>query len=416
MAAADVGAELARLGQATASQNERLKDYRTLLQALLGSNNCDGLKQFVHAMVHDDAVVPVVSRQMLTEFAEAVQLAVTAIVSAQPGTITGESLRDLTAYAIEQIQPRMVSFEEQITVLRRGLSKLYEHREDWRTAATVLAMVPLDTVHRNISADEKLSTYLHVAALYLEDKDPVSAESYVSRATNLIKDTENQELLLRHKVYFAKIQDAKRKFLLAAWKYNELSYEVPDPGERMQALESAINCAILAPAGHERSRILGTLYKDERCGELQSKNLLRSMFLDRIVSKADVEAFARRLEEHHLAKLPDGSTILDRAIIQHNLLSASKLYNNITFAELGALLNISPAKAEKIAANMISEGRMAGHVDQIAGVVEFSGSPTGDRTWDTRIQDVCAELNRVVTLVEEQEPEWLSQRLAAASV
>jgi COP9 signalosome complex subunit 4 len=39
-----------------------------------------------------------------------------------------------------------------------------------------------------------------------------------------------------------------------------------------------------------------------------------------------------------------GSTILDRAVIEHNLLSASKLYNNIGFHELGALLEIPPEK------------------------------------------------------------------------
>ena len=39
-----------------------------------------------------------------------------------------------------------------------------------------------------------------------------------------------------------------------------------------------------------------------------------------------------------------GSTIVDRAVIEHNLLSASKLYNNISFMELGALLEIPPAK------------------------------------------------------------------------
>ena len=35
---------------------------------------------------------------------------------------------------------------------------------------------------------------------------------------------------------------------------------------------------------------------------------------------------------------------MDRAVIEHNLLSASKLYNNITFEELGALLEIPAAK------------------------------------------------------------------------
>ena len=43
-----------------------------------------------------------------------------------------------------------------------------------------------------------------------------------------------------------------------------------------------------------------------------------------------------------------GSSILDRAVIEHNLLSASKLYNNITFEELGALLEIPPTKVDYV--------------------------------------------------------------------
>lgn len=62
---------------------------------------------------------------------------------------------------------------------------------------------------------------------------------------------------------------------------------------------------------------------------------------------------------------------MDRAVIEHNLLSASKLYNNITFEELGALLEIPAAKAEKIASQMITEARMNGYIDQIDSIVHF---------------------------------------------
>lgn len=33
-----------------------------------------------------------------------------------------------------------------------------------------------------------------------------------------------------------------------------------------------------------------------------------------------------------MALLPDGTTVLAKAVMQHNLLSASKLYNNISVA------------------------------------------------------------------------------------
>jgi hypothetical protein len=43
-----------------------------------------------------------------------------------------------------------------------------------------------------------------------------------------------------------------------------------------------------------------------------------------------VDSFANTLKPHQMAILPDGSTVLGKAMMQHNLLSASKLYNNIT--------------------------------------------------------------------------------------
>jgi hypothetical protein len=71
-----------------------------------------------------------------------------------------------------------------------------------------------------------------------------------------------------------------------------------------------------------------------------------------------VEAFSQSLKPHQLATLPDGSTVLDRAVQQHNLLSASKMYNNILIEELGSMLGVSASKAEAVAADMISQGRL----------------------------------------------------------
>lgn len=67
--------------------------------------------------------------------------------------------------------------------------------------------------------------------------------------------------------------------------------------------------------------------------------------MERILRKPEVEKFAKELKEHQMAITSDGTTVLDRAVIEHNLLSASKLYHNISFAELGSLLDISPEKA-----------------------------------------------------------------------
>ena len=68
--------------------------------------------------------------------------------------------------------------------------------------------------------------------------------------------------------------------------------------------------------------------------------------------------FSRRLRPHQLATLADGSTVLARAVIEHNLAAASRAYTNIYFSELGTLLGVSPLQAETTAARMVQEGRL----------------------------------------------------------
>jgi len=70
--------------------------------------------------------------------------------------------------------------------------------------------------------------------------------------------------------------DFKRKFIEASRNYYEL---LPFLGEaeRPHALQAAIVCAILAAAGPQRSRMLATLYKDERSGSLETFPILEKM-------------------------------------------------------------------------------------------------------------------------------------------
>lgn len=229
------------------------------------------------------------------------------------------------------------------------------------------------TIYRQYTVDYKLETYLKIARLYLEDDDPIQAESYINRASLLQSETKKNELHVLYKVCYARVLDYRRKFIEAAQRYNELSYRtIIDEGERMTALKNAVICTILASAGQQRSRVLANLFKDERCQQLGfAYSILEKMYLDRIIRRSELEEFEAMLQVHQKASTLDGSSILDRAVFEHNLLSASKLYNNITFEELGALLEIDPKKAERIASQMITEERMNGYIDQIDGIVHF---------------------------------------------
>lgn len=106
--------------------------------------------------------------------------------------------------------------------------------------------------------------------------------------------------------------------------------------------------------------------------------------------------------------LPPGSTILERAVVEHNLLAASKLYNNIQFTGLGALLEIPQEKAEKIASQMITEGRMTGHIDQIEKIVFFEARECLPY-WDKQIQSLCFDVNEIIEKIAVVAPDWMSK-------
>ena len=71
-----------------------------------------------------------------------------------------------------------------------------------------------------------------------------------------------------------------------------------------------------------------------------------------------VAQFSQQLQPHQMATLADGTTVLARAVIEHNLAAASRLYTNIYFSELGTLLGVPPLQAETTAARMVQEGRL----------------------------------------------------------
>jgi len=140
--------------------------------------------------------------------------------------------------------------------------------------------------------------------------------------------------------------------------------------------------------------------------ELPTYNILSKMFLDHILRPAEVKEFEKTLKPHQLAKIAISSndrlastghhaspgidnepaastrtgptTVLDRAVMEHNLLASSKIYNNITFRGLGALLDLTPGAAETMARKMIEQGRLRGSIDQVDKLIWFEGNREED--------------------------------------
>ncbi|KAI8452135.1 hypothetical protein BY996DRAFT_4545139, partial [Phakopsora pachyrhizi] len=95
---------------------------------------------------------------------------------------------------------------------------------DWNGAAQVLKDISLDGSNNQEMYDEyKLRTYIRIVRLLLEDDDPVSAETYLNRASLLIPITTDQTIILSFKLSQARIFDSKHRFEEASKKYHEIS-------------------------------------------------------------------------------------------------------------------------------------------------------------------------------------------------
>ncbi|KAL6254338.1 hypothetical protein P5V15_014387 [Pogonomyrmex californicus] len=384
---ASVRQQLSNLAHSGGSHKDQAEKYRSTLDMILlssGEELVDALKTFIEAIVNENVSL-VISRQVLTD------------VSSRLLFLPDEISKAVSHYTLDKVQPRVISFEEQVASIRQHLADIYERNHNWREAANVLVGIPLETGQK----------------LYLEDDDPVQAEAFINRASLLQAESKNEQLQIYYKVCYARVLDYRRKFIEAAQRYNELSYRsIIHEDERMTALRNALICTVLASAGQQRSRMLATLFKDERCQQLPAYSILEKMYLDRIIRRSELQEFEALLQPHQKACTIDGlgSTILDRAVIEHNLLSASKLYNNISFEELGALLDIPPTKAEKIASQMITEGRMNGYIDQIDSIVHFETRETLP-TWDKQIQSLCYQVNQIIEKIAQTEPEWIAKAM-----
>jgi len=413
MASSEVTSSLQTLESPSTPQQNKSAGYHELLGNIVAesapSQVSANLITFLDSILGESLGI-VSSRPLLGSFVQALK----SIPNTQVKIAVGQ-------HALEALQPRVVSFEEQDVMIRELLADAYEEEEDYTGSAKVLQGIQLESSQRTISDDEKVKTWIRIVRLYLEEDDTTSAESYLNRAKNLLYKVQDTELKLMFQLSQARILDARRKFLDASEVYRNVSLSsVLVEEERLRALSSAIICAVLAPAGPQRSRTLGRLYKDDRASQVEEYGILEKMFLDRLLSPDEVSRFAEKLSPHQLAQTADGSTVLAKAVIEHNLLGASRLYNNIGVDELGILLGLDGDKAEEYAARMVEQGRLSGRIDQIDRLIFFDGiEGTGEKTnagqkdrvtgsnlrkWDSNVQGLAEEVERVTTLLQNQFP------------
>lgn len=128
--------------------------------------------------------------------------------------------------------------------------------------------------------------------------------------------------------------------------------------------------------------------------------ILTKMYKHQILQPEELKKFESSLQPHQKAVMGDGLTIMERGVVEHNMIAVSKIYDSIYFSELAAVLGVSAEKAEKIAARMIMDGGLAGSIDQVDGLLEFESEDSDQMVWDKAVSNFCGDLNKVTDAIK----------------
>nr|CAD2208781.1 unnamed protein product [Meloidogyne enterolobii] len=322
------------------------------------------LQKLVETVVNNESTSMVVSRQFIADIADRLKLIV---------AHNNDLVINLANVVLNQLQARAIAYEEQSNQIRIILADSYEKTGNFEQAARTLVAIPLETGQRGYRPDFKMELYLRITELFLEAGNILEADRHVKRASLLQQDVkDNGGLLLRYSALYARVFDRQGQFIEAASRYYEISIKQGLlPSEKKQILQNALICTLLAPPGLQRNRLLNTLFKDERCQGLACYQLLKNMYLERLIQNSELKEFELLLMPHQRLLDSEGSSILQRTVVEHNFLAASRLYSNISFDGLGQLLGVSSKKAEKIASQMISSDKVHGKINQLDSTVSF---------------------------------------------
>jgi COP9 signalosome complex subunit 4 len=113
------------------------------------------------------------------------------------------------------------------------------------------------------------------------------------------------------------------------------------------------------------------------------------------ISPAEADAFASSLLPHQKALLASGETVVERAIMQHNVSAAARVYANVRLSSLAARFGSTPEALQTTVGTMISEGRLKGTIDQLKGVVHFAADQDELAALDRRLELLCTQVQAV---------------------
>ncbi len=393
----DVSREIADIVGSGAASDAAVARYKDVAGRLVAGGLADQAQVLLDHLVSAGDVQALVARPSLDYLTQKI-----GELASQP------DLKSFCLYGLEKIK-QSGAFDASDATLKNHLAECYLQEDAFPEAAETLATI--DISRGNFDDVYKANLNVRIAELFLDESvdDTGKADMFIRKAQQYIKAVSvitHPEIVLRFRVSFAKILDAKRNFLQAAHEYYRITTDRTarqvEDDDILDLLGKALTCAVLGKAGPQRTRVLGTLYKDLRTQALPFFGVMESMYKSRLLKTSQIESFAKTLLPHQRAQVgTTGKTVLELAVLEHNMLACSRLYNNISFAQLAELLgNVSPQEAESVCSKMIGEGRLQGTIDQVDEMLFFGTAASRDAgqtliNWDGQIGAICSTMNDI---------------------
>ena len=389
-----LGSKLSTFDKITKT-DARVAKYHGVIDEIFTNKDQNAAEQLLEHILQD-SFAPVVSREIMNYFAKSFD------------KLGNDDVLEIGNTTLEMIASKSMMDEED-AIIRNEVASVYRARKMYADAAKCLTKIKLENTIRNVSLQEKADVLVSIAENWFSEDDAVNAEIFINKATHVILDVEDEDINNRYRYCKAKVFDAKRKFVFASQAYYELSSQEGDKiseEDKLELLKNSITCAILAPVGTYKSRILTTLTKDERSKNCPNFEMLEKMFNEKVISKKLAESFDETLEEHQKATGSDGNTPLDTAVLEHNISVVSNIYTTISFEGLGTFLGISKTNAEKLISKMVTEGRITAMLDQRNEIIEFAKNEREKLSiWNEQIGVLCTDVNTVLSKILSEYPE-----------
>jgi COP9 signalosome complex subunit 4 len=191
-------------GQGTFRESgEQGKVLMDIVRQLVEPGQSDSLRAYLDVILRETFNI-VAARQYCNEFCQTIV------------ALDRNLQKEIIPYALDKIQNRTISFEEQIFTLRARLAEELEVDQDWIQAAKVLSQIPLDSGQKQYSKAVKLDIYMKIGRLYLEAEEYIEAENFIQRVGMLMDAETPEEFRITHSAAFARIQDFRRKYIEAS--------------------------------------------------------------------------------------------------------------------------------------------------------------------------------------------------------